>query len=160
MKLSYPAIFYPWKKGEGFTVEVPDLPGCVTEGDTMADAIFMAEDAASLWVLTELEEGRPAPKASSVSDVKPEAGGIVSLIALDMDSYANKYGNKAVRKNVTIPAWLNTFAEQYDINFSKALQSVLTNAYEKVQEAGAEADDNEINDLTADKILKAAGISQ
>lgn len=68
----------------------------------------MAEDAASLWVLTELEEGKPAPRASKASDIVPDPGGIVNLIALDMDSYASKYGTKAVRKNVTIPAWLNT----------------------------------------------------
>ena len=55
MKLTYPACFYPCeeKKG-GFTVEVPDLPGCVSEGDTLAEAILMGTDAASGWVLDEL----------------------------------------------------------------------------------------------------------
>ena len=41
MKLVYPAIFSPWDDGDGYTVEVPDLPGCVTEGATLADAILM-----------------------------------------------------------------------------------------------------------------------
>lgn len=63
MKLVYPAIFSPCEEG-GYMVEVPDLPGCVTEGDTLAEAIFMGEDAASGWVLLELEEGRDAPAAS------------------------------------------------------------------------------------------------
>ncbi len=70
MKPSYPAIFYPWDEGEGFTVEVPDLPGCVTEGQTMADAIFMAEDAASGGLLTDLENGKAAPKAWLTSSPK------------------------------------------------------------------------------------------
>lgn len=39
MKLVYPAIFTPFDEGNGFTVEVPDLPGCVTEGDNLIDAI-------------------------------------------------------------------------------------------------------------------------
>lgn len=158
MKLSYPAIFYPWDEGEGFTVEVPDLPGCITEGETMADAIFMAEDAASGWLLVDLEEGKPAPQASHIDNIVPEKGGIVSMIALDMDSYASKYGTRAVRKNVTIPAWLNTFAEEYNINFSKALQNVLTKFYEEIREAESEQGDREINDKTASKLIEALGL--
>jgi len=155
MKLSYPAVFQPWEDGEGFTVEVPDLPGCATEGEGMADAIFMAVDAASGWVLTELEAGKPIPKASAIESVPREDGDIVSLIALDMDSYTEKYGNKAVRKNLTVPAWLNTFAEAHDINFSKVLQVTLTAMFEQY----SESDGYELNDKTAGKILKAAGIS-
>ncbi len=96
-----------------------------------------------------------------MADIKPETGGIVSLIALDMDAYSNKYGNKAVRKNVTIPAWLNTFAEQYDINFSRALQNMLMKAYEEIRKAEDEANANyELNDKTAAKIMEAAGITE
>ena len=50
MKLVYPALFTPFEDGSGgYTVEFPDLPGCVTEGEDMAEALFMAEDAASGW---------------------------------------------------------------------------------------------------------------
>ena len=70
MRLAYPAIFTPYEDGTGgYAVEFPDLPGCVTGGSDMAEAIFMAEDAASGWVLTELEEGRMAPKASTLGEV-------------------------------------------------------------------------------------------
>lgn len=132
MKLTYPACFYPCeKKIGGYTVEVPDLPGCVTEGDSLADAILMAIDAASGWVLDELEDGKPAPAASPLEKIVPDEGGFVSMIVLDMDSYAEKYGSKAVRKNLTIPAWLNTFAEQSHINFSQVLQESLTELYQK-----------------------------
>lgn len=130
MKLVYPAIFSPWEDGKGYTVEVPDLPGCVTEGDSLAEAIFMGEDAASGWVLDELEEGRPAPDASAMEDIRPEKGSFVSLLSLDMDAYAEKYGNAAVRKNCTIPAWLNTFAEAKHVNFSKVLTDGLTQLYQ------------------------------
>ena len=53
MKLVYPAVFRPCEEKEGYTVVIPDLPGCITEGGTLADAILMAEDAASGWVLDE-----------------------------------------------------------------------------------------------------------
>ena len=131
MQLTYPAIFIPWEDGKGYTVEVPDLPGCVSEGDNLAEAILMATDAASGWVLTELEDGKPVPVASPIKKIKPEAGGFVSMLVLDMDAYAEKYGNKAVRKNLTIPAWLNTFAEKKHINFSQVLQDSLTKLYQQ-----------------------------
>lgn len=125
MKLTYTACFYPCEKGTGYTVEIPDLPGCVTEGDTMADAIMMAEDAACGWVLDELEEGNAAPQATSFENIEAESGGFKSIIVLDMDTYAEKYGKNAVRKNLTIPAWLNTFAENNGINFSQILQEAI-----------------------------------
>ena len=128
MQLTYPAIFY---QGEGgYAVEVPDLPGCTSGGATLAEAIIMGTDAASGWVLTELEDGKPVPKASPIGTVHPEDGGFVSILFLDMDIYAEKHGDKAVRKNLTIPAWLNTFAESKKINFSQVLQDSLTAIYQ------------------------------
>lgn len=87
MKLIYPACFYPCevKKG-GYTVVVPDLPGCVSEGDNLTDAVLMATDAASGWVLDELEDGREAPKATPMSQIVPEKGGFVNLLVLDMEA--------------------------------------------------------------------------
>ena len=130
MKLSYPACFYQDEETGRYTVEVPDLPGCVTGGATLPDAILMAEDAASGWVLDELEDGKPIPPATPVQAVVPDAGGFVSVLALDMDAYAEKYGNAAVRKNCTIPAWLNTFAETRHIYFSNVLTVVVTALYQ------------------------------
>ena len=127
MKLVYAARFYPCEEQEGYTVVVPDLPGCVSQGSNLAEAIEMAIDAASGWVLDELEQGNPVPKASQLSTfVTEEPGEIISVIMLDMDSYAEKYGEKAVRKNVTIPAWMNTFAEKNHVNFSSVLQEALS----------------------------------
>ena len=126
MKLIYPAVFYPFSDGSGgYTVEFPDLPGCVTEGNDLEEAFEMAIDAASGWVLDELEEGNEIPKASAYADVKPRETGQVNIVLLDMDKYAEQYGEKAVRKNVTIPAWLNTFAEKRKINFSQVLQEAI-----------------------------------
>jgi len=133
MKLVYPAVFTAYEDGTGgYAVEFPDLPGCVTGGDDMAEAIFMAEDAASGWVLTELEEGKKAPKASVLGNIKVGPDQFVNMVALDMDSYAAKYGSKAVKKTLTIPAWLNTFVEQNNISCSMVLQEALS----KMAEAG------------------------
>ncbi|MCM1259264.1 MAG: type II toxin-antitoxin system HicB family antitoxin [Roseburia sp.] len=101
----------------------------------MADAIIMATDAASGWVLDELEDGKPVPPASPLENITPDPGGFVNMLVLDMDSYAEKYGEKAVRKNLTIPAWLNTFAENDHINFSQVLKDSLVAIYQQKQRA-------------------------
>lgn len=124
-KLVYPAILYPFEVGEGYTVEVPDLPGCISQGDSLADAIEMAIDAASGWILDELEDGKELIKASTIEKIVPDEGGFVQYLVLDMDTYTEKHGNKAVRKNLTIPSWLNTLAEKQNINFSEVLKDAL-----------------------------------
>ncbi|WP_405354198.1 type II toxin-antitoxin system HicB family antitoxin [Ruminococcus sp.] len=126
MKLVYPAVFSPLEQHNGYCVTFPDLPGAVTEGDTLAQALEMAVDCASLWVLDELENGNSAPKATAPSDITLEnKEDFINLVVLDMDEYAEKYGQKAIRKNCTIPAWLNTLSEKEHINFSAVLQEAL-----------------------------------
>ncbi len=131
-KLLYPACFYPCEEKQGaYTVIVPDLPGCISEGDSLEEALTMATDAASGWVLDEMEDGNPVPKATDIKTIQLQnPDGFVNLLVLDMDAYAEKYGEKAVRKNLTIPAWLNTYAESRQINFSQVLQDALTSMYQ------------------------------
>ena len=126
MKLIYPAIFKPFTdQSGGYVVEFPDLPGCITEGKNLEQAIEMGIDAASGWILGELEDGEQIPRASDYSEITAEKGCMINMLLLDLDAYEEKYGEKAVRKNLTIPAWLNTFAEKNNINFSKLLQDTL-----------------------------------
>lgn len=132
MKLIYPAILYKGESG-AYAIEVPDLPGCATGGDTLEEAISMGEDAASGWVLDELEHGRPIPPASEPSALNPEEGGFVTYLPLDMTAYAAKHGGKSVRKNLSIPAWLAAFAESRHINYSSVLQEALTGLYNQTR---------------------------
>ncbi len=127
MKLSYPVCIYPNEKESGYTAVVPDLPGCVTCGENIQDVFEMAVDAASGWVLSELEDGKKAPDSSCIKDINADEypDGFTSMLILDMDAYAEKYGEKAVRKNCTIPAWLNELAEKEHINFSSVLREAL-----------------------------------
>jgi predicted RNase H-like HicB family nuclease len=127
MKLVYPAVFYPGESG-AFAVEFPDLPGCVSGGQDISEAIEMAQDAACGWIVNEVERGKPIPRPSAHGDIHPdpdEPGGFVNLIVLDMDAFAAKYGKRAVRKNLTIPAYLATAADKRNINYSAVIQSAL-----------------------------------
>lgn len=122
MKACYPAIFIPY--GGSFTVEFPDLPGCVTQGDSLQEAFEMAEDAACGWILTSIEDGEDVPSASSIKNFESQEG-FVNYVTLDIDEYAKKYSTRAIKKTLTIPEWLNQLAERKDINFSKVLQDAL-----------------------------------
>ena len=94
------------------SVEFPDLPGCVTEGGDLEEAMEMGTDAAGGWILRELEDGEKIPGASDYSEMAIEDGRMVNILLLDIDSYEEKYGEKAVGKNLTVSAWLTAFAEK------------------------------------------------
>lgn len=124
MKLLYPAIFTPAEEG-GYTVEFPDLQGCITEGDNLIEAIEMANDAASGWILGEIEKGNTYPAASSGNNVIVPKGSLLNLIVLDIDAYSEKYGTRAVRRNITIPAWLDTYVQKNNLSLSRIVQENL-----------------------------------
>lgn len=126
MKLVYPVCFYKEDEG-GYSVEVPDLKGCYTQGETLEEAIEMAQDAALGWILTSIEENEEIPKASQIQDIKiTNKNGFVSLVLLDLEKYTQKYGSrKSVKKTLSIPEWLNERAEKIGVNFSKTLQEAL-----------------------------------
>jgi predicted RNase H-like HicB family nuclease len=85
MKVVYPACFYP--NGNGYTVVVPDLKGCVTEGDSLSEAIDMTQDAIGGWLSEFIEESKPIPKHSDIKNVITDEyeDGFVTLIMVDMD---------------------------------------------------------------------------
>ena len=123
-KFVYPAIFQPELLG-GYSVSFPDLPGCFTEGDSMEEAVDMAKDALGIY-LTQLEsDGQAAPVASDPVEIRPNGKGFIALIDMDMLAYKQKHDNKAVKKTLTIPQWLNTLAEREGVNFSNILQAAL-----------------------------------
>lgn len=124
-KLCYPAIFTPCEESEGYTVEFPDLPGCVTEGKDMVHAIEMAQDAANGWLLLELEEGNQLPTPSPISYITTTDTSFVNMVVLDVETYAEQYGTKAVRRNITLPAWISTYVDKNNISCSKVLQEAL-----------------------------------
>ena len=125
IKLVYPAVFTPFSNTSGYTVEVPDLSGCISEGSSLVDTIEKGTDAACGWLIGELEAGRDIPTPSAYNNIHPQPGSFVNLLVLDISDYAEKHGNKSVRRNVTLPAWLDTFASSNDINCSKVLQNAL-----------------------------------
>ena len=122
-KYVYPAVFHPNADDGSFTVTVPDLPGCITEGKDLANAIFMAGDAVSMWLwyAEEQREDIPAP-TQTPAVTAPE---FVNYVYADTEEYRRKNSNRAVKKTLSIPSWLNAQAEQAGVNFSQILQDAL-----------------------------------
>lgn len=85
---AYPAVFDP-EEG-GFNVSFPDLEGCYTCEDGIADSLFMADDVLNLWLLDLEEDGKPIPSPSPIGSIQAPAGGFVSLVLADTDDYRRK----------------------------------------------------------------------
>ena len=123
-RYSYPAVFTPEENG-AYSVNFPDLEGCYTCGDNLADAIMMAEDALAFTLYGYEKGGKEIPKQSAPADIALEEGEFVNFIACDTLYYRKKHCNTAVKKTLTIPEWLNEAAIAMELNFSQVLQEAL-----------------------------------
>ena len=124
-RLIYPAIFHPEAEAGGYSVHFPDLLGCVTEGDTLQEALAMAEDALGLYLQSLKDDCEPFPAASNPSNLKPDGDDFVTLVEWDEAAYLRRTDTRAVKKTLTIPGWLDTLAKNNNINFSQVLQNAL-----------------------------------
>lgn len=122
-KIFYPAIFT--KEKVGYSVYVPDIPGCNTQGDTMSEASDMAFDAIGLCISVMLDDGKEIPVPSAPDTFKLAENEFVVMISFDFEEYSRMSDTRAVKKTLTIPAWLNTMSEREGINFSAVLQAAL-----------------------------------
>lgn len=131
MKNVYPVFLT--KTEDVVLVEVPDLE-ILTEGKDMNDAIDMARDAIELKCVSMEDAKLDIPVPSDISSLNvnnctfaDEGNTIVSLVDIDSTEYRKKIDTKTVRRNVTLPSWLNYEAEHAGINVSRVLQEALMN---------------------------------
>lgn len=120
-KLFYPVIFQP--EEVGYSVTVPDLEGCCSQGDTLEETLDMVRDAIGLWL--DPDTATEVPVASNPADIVAPEGSFVMVVEFDPLAYQKKHNNRAIKKTLSIPAWLNTLAEDAHLNFSRVLQEAL-----------------------------------
>ena len=79
------------------------------------------------FIITQGRHSFPTRRSSDLLErgEKDEDAALVNLICVNLDEYARAYNDKAVKKTLSIPAWLNTACENYGINYSKVLQDAL-----------------------------------
>lgn len=123
-KYVYPALFTPEEEG-GYSVYFPDLEGCYTCGDDLKEALFMAEDVLAFVLYDYERDGMEIPRPSEAGEIEVPEGDFVNYVACDTVEYARMHNNRAVKKTLTIPAWLNEVATRENINFSQLLQEAL-----------------------------------
>ena len=124
MKNAYPIVMTQGK--EFVIVFIPDF-NINTQGKNVPEAIEMARDAIGLMGIDMQDSGETLPEASSIENIQKEVSkdAIVSLVDIDFTEYRRKNDTHFVKKNCTIPSWLNFEAERADLNFSAVLQAAL-----------------------------------
>ena len=121
MKYVYPAIFVEDDGKIG--VDFPDIKGCHTFGDNLADAMEMAKDALEMMLVSYEDDGQEIPTPSKIKDIKTK--GFISYVLADTNEWRREFDSRAVKKTLSIPSWLNSMAERAAINFSQTLQEAL-----------------------------------
>ena len=129
MKKVYPVIFV--KTNDCFLIEVPDLK-IITECTDIENSIEMARDAISVTLVSMEENGDAVPSASSIEDIDVSSGtfaaegkSFVSMVDVDTTSYRRKIDTTPVRRNVSLPKWLNEEVNASKINVSRVLREAL-----------------------------------
>ena len=123
MRYTYTAVITPGERK--CYVRVPDISGCVTTGEDVEDAVIQITDALNGCLVVWEDQEIPIPKATPQQEIPHEKGDILTLITVDTIAYRARTDTRAVRKNVSIPAWMAAMAEQRGINCSKVLQDAL-----------------------------------
>jgi predicted RNase H-like HicB family nuclease len=121
-KVTYFAIFEP--TDTGFSVYFPDLSGCISIGDNFEHAAEMAKEALGLHLWSMEKDGDKIP-IPTTPPFDFEIDGIVVPITIFPNLVKGNIENRAVKKTLTIPYWLNELAEEQNINFSNILQNAL-----------------------------------
>lgn len=119
----YPAVF--GKTATGYCVHFPDLPGCVSAAVSLDGAHKMAAEGMGLHLWGMETDGDAIPEPTSIDAIELDAGDVVGLVSVWMPPVRVDLDNRAVKKTLTIPAYLNTLAEQKKLNFSRVLQTAL-----------------------------------
>lgn len=121
----YPAVFT--KLDDGYMVYIPDLE-CNTQGDDLAEAFAMGRDVIGMMCMDMEDEGKTLPTPTDPAAIKTEAGEFISMLDVDVDAYRRAHNQRSVRRNVSLPCWLNERADQAGLNVSAILQTALKQA--------------------------------
>jgi predicted RNase H-like HicB family nuclease len=118
MEYVYPAIFHK-NNDESYTITYPDLPGCISEGKSLGNAMYMAESALTQWISYLTDKKQEIPHASSPKDMKIERGEFVNLIRAEVKD------GRAVKRTVSIPKWMDEEVVKSGLSLSRVLQDAL-----------------------------------
>ena len=114
----YPAVFHTNEDGS-FTITYPDLPGCISEGNSLGNAMYMAQAALTQWIEYLMDKKEPIPTASDLKSIKTMPDEFVTLIRADIRD------KRAVKRTVSIPQWMDDQVTESGLSLSRVLQDAL-----------------------------------
>ena len=123
MKYVYPAILT--QEDDGIIVSFPDVEGARTDGATMEEALENADDVLNLMLLTMEEKHMNIKPPTPIASLDVPKGSTVALVRADTLTYSKKVDTRAIRKSVSIPAWMDSLAREHNLNFSNVLQNAI-----------------------------------
>lgn len=123
MKYVYPAILT--QEDDGIIVSFPDVEGARADGATMEEALENAEDVLNLMLLTMEEKHMNIKTPTPIASLDVPKGSTAALVRADTLAYSKKVDTRAVRKSVSIPAWMDSLAREHNLNFSNVLQNAI-----------------------------------
>ncbi|WP_341349679.1 type II toxin-antitoxin system HicB family antitoxin [Clostridium hydrogeniformans] len=122
-KYIFPARFVT--VDNGYSIDFPDLPGCISWGDTLENSLKMSKEALELHLWGMEDDNEEIPNPSLPQNIEVEKGEFIVPIEVYMPPVRDEMRNKAVKKTLTIPYWLDEEAKRQSINFSQVLQFAL-----------------------------------
>ena len=114
----YPAIFHPNEDGS-FTITYPDLPGCISDGKSLGNAMYMAQSALTQWIEYLTDKKQEIPTARNLNEIETFQNEFVSLIRADVKD------GRAVKRTVSIPKWMDDKVSEAGLSLSRVLQDAL-----------------------------------
>jgi len=131
MKMVYPVIF-TYTGEAGYVAHVPDFD-IDTQGADLAEAIVMARDAIGLMGIDMMDDKKQIPQPSKIQDVAHDEGEIVSMVDIDFDAYRRANERRTVRRNITLPSWLDEAASRAGVNVSAVTREALERELEALK---------------------------
>ena len=120
MEHVYPALFHYNEDDGSYTITFPDLPGCISEGKNLANAMYMAQSGLTQWIEYHNDKKLELPEASGMDTVKAEYPHFVNLVRADVKD------GRAVKRTVSLPKWMDDKVSQSGLSLSRVLQDALT----------------------------------
>ena len=125
MEYIYPAVFHTNDDGT-YTITYPNLPGCISEGKSLGNALFMAENALTQWIEHLSENKMRIPDAPAINEIEVDEGEFVNLIRAEVKD------SRAVKRTVSIPKWMDEKVAENRLSLSRVLQDALSEKFSSV----------------------------
>ena len=123
MEYIYPAIFHA-NDDSSYTITYPDLPGCISEGKTLVNAVYMAQSALSQWIEYLINKNQVLPNATDIRGITVSNDEFVNLVRADVRD------NRAVKRTVSIPKWMDDKVAESRLSLSRVLQDALSQRFQ------------------------------